>query len=104
MGKVKGTQSKAYRSLSAITRAADRRERDTIGKSGSRLLEAIEDAQAAVDRIGDAAREALENGYHGKEYDFSVRQIQRKNANIIAWLGQMKCTAGTLASVKRTDK
>lgn len=104
MAKSKGNQSKAYRSLSAITWAADWRERDTIGKSGSRLLEAIEDAQAAVDRIGDAAREAAENGYHGKECEFKLNEILRKKANLTAWLGQMKCTAGTLASVKRTDK
>lgn len=101
MGKVKGTQSKAYRSLSAITRAADRRERDTIGKSGSRLLEAIEDAQAAVDRIGDAAREAAENGYHGKECEFKLNEIRRKKANLTAWLGQMKCVAGSLANVNK---
>mgnify|MGYP003235007162 CR=1 FL=1 len=104
MANYKGNQSSVYRALSSISRVSDRKEREAIGKGGSRLLKEIEKAQQAVQRISDAAREALENGYHGKEYDFSIREIQRKNANITAWLGQMKCTAGMLASVKRTDK
>ena len=104
MAKSKGNQSSIYRSLSSISRVSDRKEREAIGKGGSRLLKEIEKAQQAVQRISEAAREALEDDYHGKEYDFSVRQIQRKNANIVAWLGQMKCTAGTLASARKAEK
>lgn len=78
-------------------------EKKAVKNMGKNLLQAVDEAQEAIEKLSERLRKAAKED-HGEAIEQKVRELGKKNRNIMMNLGQMKWIAGSIAGKEKAER